>query len=234
MGQVVRKGQAAGCCSGWGHRRGTYHGHLFFEVIQVPALLALTFLGRTLVIFLVLRGGDTIAVRATRLRARRDSRGTPALRALARVLAAGLSLGVTLCLSGPPYLIRLASLSWAPCVWDAVPSHLHMASACASLSISAGLLSQCASFCLSLSSSNLPVLLSLAGSVSAPPSPISRSLHLSASLLFSLYGPYFFVSPILVSVSPGLFISLDLSSPITVVSISLSLVFSMISDSVSL
>lgn len=54
-----------------------YHGHLLLEVLHVPALLGgLALLGRALVIFLVLRGGDTIAVRATRLRARRGYGGT--------------------------------------------------------------------------------------------------------------------------------------------------------------
>lgn len=59
-----------------GTTRGAYHSHLLLEVIQVPALFgALALLGRDLVIFLVLRGGDTIAVRATRLRARRGYKG---------------------------------------------------------------------------------------------------------------------------------------------------------------
>jgi hypothetical protein len=71
-------------------RGDTYHRHFFLEVIQVPALLAFALLGRALVIFLVLRGGDTIAVRATRLRARRGSRGTLALPALALILASSL------------------------------------------------------------------------------------------------------------------------------------------------
>lgn len=73
-----------GACSGRVHSTegGAYHSHLLLEVIQVPALLgAFALLGRALVIFFVLRGGDTIAVRATRLRARRGYRGTPALRA---------------------------------------------------------------------------------------------------------------------------------------------------------
>lgn len=134
VGEVMRKGlpELWGACWG-GHRSRTYHRHLFLEVIQIPAFLAFVFLGRTLVIFLVLRGGDTIAVRATRLRARRDSRGTPALRAPAHLLvwvpvslAVRPSLGVSLCRSGPPCLcpgslgsprtsetclIKLASLS---------------------------------------------------------------------------------------------------------------------------
>lgn len=58
-------------------RLGAYHGHLLLEVFQVPAILGgLALLRRTLVIFLVLRDGDTIAVRATRLRARRRCGGT--------------------------------------------------------------------------------------------------------------------------------------------------------------
>lgn len=80
--------QAGGTILGWHWRvGGTYHSHFLLEVIQVPALFGLALLGRTLVIFFVLRGGDTVAVRTTRLRARRGSRATPALRAPALILA---------------------------------------------------------------------------------------------------------------------------------------------------
>lgn len=90
-------------------RIGTYHSHFLLEVIQVPALFGLALLGRPLVIFFVLRGGDTVAVRTTRLRARRGSRATPALRAPALILAwSGLCisrLGLSLCLPGPPHWV---------------------------------------------------------------------------------------------------------------------------------
>lgn len=78
----------------WGD---AYHSHLLLEVIQIPALFGLALLGRALVIFLVLRGGDTVAVRATRLRARRGSRATPAPSAQ---LSFWPGLSVPHCLSG--------------------------------------------------------------------------------------------------------------------------------------
>lgn len=74
LGPSSARISALGACVGT--KGEAYHSHLLLEVIQVPALFgALALLGRALVIFLVLRGGDTIAVRATRLRARRGYKG---------------------------------------------------------------------------------------------------------------------------------------------------------------
>lgn len=96
-----------------GTKGGAYHSHLLLEVIQVPAVFgALALLGRALVIFLVLRGGDTIAVRATRLRARRGYKGDtgpPGPTLTTACFCAGL--GVSVCLPG----LTCTSLS-LPCV----------------------------------------------------------------------------------------------------------------------
>lgn len=82
-----------------GAEGGTHHSHLLLEVVQVPAVFgALGLLGRALVIFLVLRGGDTIAVRTTRLRARRGYRGAPAKRLCSCVSGQGLLWGLRLSL----------------------------------------------------------------------------------------------------------------------------------------
>lgn len=103
---------------------GAYHSHLLLEVIQVPALLgALALLGRALVIFLVLRGGDTIAVRATRLRARRDYRGTPALPSPLSPCLVSLGRGLALGSQSVSVL----------CVWVGFPLALGVSQTCESL-----------------------------------------------------------------------------------------------------
>lgn len=118
-----------GVCSGalCGAEGGAYHGHLLLEVVHVPALLGLALLGRALVIFLVLRGGDTIAVRATRLRARRDYRGTPALRAHSPRPASlrGFPCGPG-CLPTRRVSSLLTGLAASVCLWVRVPDGLHL------------------------------------------------------------------------------------------------------------
>lgn len=138
-----------------------YHSHLLLEVIQVPALFgALALLGRALVIFLVLRGGDTIAVRATRLRARRGYKGDtgplgphPACFLCTSVPWAGAGSG-SLCVSvGAPRHLPVSALH----LWVAVSQDpgSHLFSLCSSSlalcppgSLSGSL---CASLSLSLS-----------------------------------------------------------------------------------
>lgn len=163
---------------GWGllwvgAEGGTYHSHLLFEVIQVPAVFgALALLGRALVIFLVLRGGDTIAVRATRLRARRGYKGTPALRLRSCVSGQGLALGAQsvsalrlwVSLRTPEsHLFLLASPSLAPCTSGSLSLRVSIwVCLCLSLSLCRSLpFSLHVSFYLSVSSSPSPWALSL-------------------------------------------------------------------------
>lgn len=103
----------------WGAEGETYHGHLLLEVLQVPAVLGgLALLRRALVIFLVLRGGDTIAVRATRLRARRGYEGTgPPSRSPLPCVSACVSGWVSLWLWVSLKLVSLASAEWPHCLW---------------------------------------------------------------------------------------------------------------------
>ena len=165
-----------------GAEGGTHHSHFLLEVIQVPAVFgALALLGRALVIFLVLRGGDTIAVRTTRLRARRGYRGAPALRLCSCVSGQGLLWGLCPCPSAwvsrrspeaclllllptpTPHLWLLGSLRQRVSIWVCL-------CLCLSLSVSRSLpfslhmsfFALCVSFCL---------LLPLPGLAQAPPPP---------------------------------------------------------------
>lgn len=168
-----------------GAKGGAYHGHLLLEVLQVPALLgSLALFRRTLVIFLVLRGGDTIAVRTTRLWARGGCRGTGPSSPLSPPLCLSVCVSrwVSLWLWVSLKLVSLISVKWHHCLWlhvsgcwGSVPAGLHLGCLRFSLLLGPGL--WVTPFCLYVSFSPSPGLSNL---------PSVCLLFLSVSLLVCL------------------------------------------------
>lgn len=199
-----------------GAEGGTHHSHFLLEVIQVPAVFgALALLGRALVIFLVLRGGDTIAVRTTRLRARRGYRGAPALRLCSCVSGRACSGGSVPALR-PGCLTELPKLVSSYCFpppppssgsLDLCASESPSGSVYASVSLSLSLgLSPSVSICPFLLCVSLSVSYFLSLGLPKPPHPpkclslamsvgLSLLICLSRSLLVPVLFPFVSLSP---------------------------------------